>query len=125
MKHMSISAIVIDDDKNIRCVFTELLQIAKFNVIATGKNGKEAAELYQKLRPDVVFIDALMPEYDGFYGLEKIKEFDPNALVIMVTGSINVDRRLDRCKATAILPKPINMDKIINVVNGFCVKQLS
>lgn len=121
---MTIRAIVIDDDKNIRSVFTELLQIAKFEVVATGKNGKEAVELYEKFRPDVVFIDALMPEYDGFYGLRKIKDIDHDAVVIMVTGSINVDDRLNGCKATAVLPKPINMDKIISIVNGICIKPL-
>lgn len=70
---MNLNAIVVDDDKNVRSVFTELLQIAKFNVVGTGTNGKEAYELYRNLSPDVVFIDALMPEYDGFYGLGRIK----------------------------------------------------
>lgn len=120
---MSIRAIVVDDDSGVRSVFTELLKIAKLDVIGTGKNGREAAELYKELRPDVVFIDALMPEYDGFYGLQKIKECNPDAVVVMVTGSINVDDRIDGCGATAVLPKPIEMDKIIKVVNCFCVGQ--
>lgn len=122
---MSLDAIVVDDDRSVRSVFAELLQIANLNVVGTGANGKEAYELYQKLRPDVVFIDALMPEYDGFYGLDRIKEYDPNAVVVMVTGSLNVDDRLDACSATAVLPKPIDMNKIMNVVNRFCVKQVS
>ena len=120
---MSVRAIVVDDDKGVRAVFTELLQIANFEVIGTGRNGKEAAELYESLKPDVVFIDALMPEYDGFYGLEKIREQDPRAIVVMVTGSISVDDRLEACKASAIIPKPINMDKLVKVVNRFCFEQ--
>ncbi|MDE1815795.1 MAG: response regulator [Thaumarchaeota archaeon] len=118
---MNLKALVVDDDHNIRGVFTELLQLAKFDVIGTGSDGKEAAELYQKLHPDVVFIDALMPKYDGFYGVEKIKEYDPDAVIVMVTGSINVDERLEQCKATAVLPKPIDIDKIISVTSKFCV----
>ncbi len=121
-KQMYLKAIVVDDDKSVRSVFTELLQIAKFNVIGTGANGKEAVELYQKLRPDVVFIDALMPEYDGFYGVKKIKEYDPNAVIVMITGSVDVDERLEQCSVTAVLPKPIDMNKIINVTNKFCVQ---
>ncbi len=118
---MNLKAIVVDDDKNVRGVFTELLQIAKFDVIGTGSNGKEAAELYQKLQPDVVFIDAMMPQYDGFYGVEKIKAYDPDAVIVMVTGSINVDERLEQCNATAVLPKPIDINKIINVTSKLCV----
>lgn len=119
---MSLRAIVVDDDANVRNVFTELLQIAKFTIVGTGTNGKEAYELYQRHSPDVVFIDALMPKYDGLYGLERIKEHDPNAIVVMVTGSVDVDNRLDGCKATAVLPKPIDMEKIMNVVNKFCIQ---
>ena len=118
---MNLKVLVVDDDINVRGVFTELLQIANFDVIGTGSNGKEAAELYQKLQPDVVFIDALMPQYDGFYGVEKIKEYDPDAVVVMVTGSINVDERLEQCKATAVLPKPIDINKVINITSKLCV----
>lgn len=118
---MNLKALVVDDDKNVRDVFTDLLQIAHFDVIGTGSNGKEAAELYQKLQPDVVFIDAMMPQYDGFYGVEKIKEHDPDAVIVMITGSVNVDERLEQCKATAVLPKPVDINKIIDVTNKLCV----
>ena len=117
---MGVKAIVVDDNKDVRRVFVELLQISNIDVVGTGTNGKEAVELYQKHKPDIVFIDAMMPEYDGFYGLEKIRAYDPNAVVAIVTGSINTEERLDDCNATTILPKPIDMDKIMNVVNQFC-----
>ncbi len=48
-------------------------------------------DLYKKHQPDVVFVDALMPEFDGFYGLEKIRENYSNT-VVMVTGSIDEDQ---------------------------------
>ncbi|MHB8601197.1 MAG: response regulator [Nitrosotalea sp.] len=118
---MSIRAIVVDNDTDVKDVFVELLQYSNISVIATGSNGKEAAELYQKHKPDVIFMDVMMPDYYGFYGLKKIREQDTNAKVILVTGSINFDNDLDDCDATAILPKPISMNKIIDVVNQFCV----
>lgn len=121
---MSIRAIVVDNDTDVKDVFVELLQYSNISVIATGSNGKEAAELYQKYKPDIVFMDVMMPDYDGFYGLGKIKEHDANAKVILVTGSINFDTELDDCDATAVLPKPISMNKVISVVNQLCVKQV-
>lgn len=120
---MGITALVVDDNKDVQKVFVELLQFNGITVIGTGSNGKEASELYKKLEPDIVFIDAIMPKYNGFYGLEKIREYDPESVVVLVTGSINVETELDNCNATAILPKPINMDKIMSVVNKFCVPQ--
>lgn len=118
---MGINAIVIDDNVDVQRVFVELLQINNVDVIGTGHNGKEAVELYKKHTPDIVFIDVMMPEYDGFYGLKNIREHDPNAIVVLVTGSINVESELDDCNATAILPKPIDMDKIMSIVNKFCI----
>ncbi len=122
---MGITAIVVDNDKDVKDVFVELLHYSNISVIATGSNGKEAAELYQKHRPDFVFMDVMMPEYNGFYGLEKIREYDIKAKVILVTGSINVENEIDNCDATAILPKPISMNKIIEIVNQFYVHQES
>ena len=119
---MSISAIVIDDDKDLKDIFVELLQINNVNVVGTGDNGKQAFELYQKHKPDVVFMDVMMPEYDGLYGLKNIGEYDPNAVIVLVTGSVNVGNMLDNCKATTILPKPIDMDKIKSIVNKFCIQ---
>ena len=122
---MVITAIVVDNDKDVKDVFVELLHYSNISVIATGSNGKEAAELYQKHRPDFVFMDVMMPEYNGFYGLEKIREHDIKAKVILVTGSINVENEIDNCDATAVLPKPISMNKIIEIVNQFYVHQES
>jgi DNA-binding NtrC family response regulator len=122
---MGITAIVVDNDKDVKDVFVELLHYSNISVIATGSNGKEAAELYQKHRPDFVFMDVMMPEYNGFYGLEKIREHDIKAKVILVTGSINVENEIDNCDATAVLPKPISMNKIIEIVNQFYVHQES
>jgi two-component system chemotaxis response regulator CheY len=119
---MSISAIVIDDDKDLKDIFVELLQINNMNIVGTGNNGKQAFELYQKHKPDIVFMDVMMPEYDGLYGLKNIREYDPNAVIVLVTGSANVGNKLDNCKATAILPKPIDMDKIKSIVNRFCIQ---
>lgn len=99
-EYRDINAIVVDDDKDVSDVFIELLQINEINVVGNGVNGKDAVELYQKLHPDIIFMDAMMPQYDGFYGLEKIMEYDPNARVIMVTGSANVEDKL-----VAVLPQ--------------------
>ena len=120
---MEIKALVVDDNRDVRGVFTELLQIANIRVVGTGTNGKEAAHLYQKLRPDIVFMDALMPDYDGFYGLDKIREHDPHAVVVIVSGSLNVEERLDKCNASAVLPKPIDMVKVIDAVRRLCINK--
>jgi two-component system chemotaxis response regulator CheY len=113
----NITTIVVDDDQDVKDVFVELLRYSNIPVIATGSNGKEAFELYKKHRPNIVFMDFKMPEYDGLYGLEKIREYDPDAKVVLVTGSVNIGSELDNCYATAVLPKPIDMNKVMDMIN--------
>ena len=59
-----IRAIIVDDDKDTVLLFSELLQSNNIQVVGTGYNGQDAAFLYQKLKPDIVFLDVIMPVYD-------------------------------------------------------------
>ena len=120
MKDMSVTALVVDDNVGVKDVFVELLYFSGINVIGQGSNGKEAVELYKKLSPDIVFMDVMMPKYDGFYGLEKIREHDPDARVVLVTASISVEIDVDGCNATAVISKPIDMKKVMSVISKTC-----
>lgn len=58
------SVIVVDDNEDIVYSMSELLEMYGINVVGKGYNGLECVELYNKLRPDAVLLDLLMPEYD-------------------------------------------------------------
>ena len=117
---MEITAIVIDDDPSVRIVFSECLSMINVDVLATGKNGLEASQLYEKHRPDVVLMELAMPLYDGVYGLRKIRESDPNARVIMVTALISSDlqKELEENGAQAIILKPFEMETIRHTIEN-------
>ena len=80
------SCIVIDDNQDLVDVLCELLKIIKVDVLSTGNDGKDAVKLYEQYNPDVVFTDLQMPSYDGFYAIENIKDVNPGAKIIVVTG---------------------------------------
>ena len=112
------TVIVIDDDPDTAELLGEYLEIKGIKVLGKGYDGKEAVELYSKLKPDIVFIDALMPNYDGIYGLEQIRKLDPNSKIIMATGDLTADtsRLLDELKATAIVYKPYEFNDIMTII---------
>lgn len=91
MPQTMINCIVIDDNQDIVDVFCDLLKLSGIDVIATGTDGMKAAELYEKYSPDVIFVDLVMPRYDGFYAIKKIRETDPDAKIIVVTGDLYAD----------------------------------
>lgn len=121
-----IRAVVVDDDKETVALFSEILQGNNIQVVGMGYNGQEAAFLYQKLKPDVVFLDAVMPVYDGIYGISKIRGMDPDANVIITTNemTINTQIALNKLRPSAVIKEPIDVDDIIRTVNKLCAPSL-
>lgn len=115
-----VSVIVIDDEKDVLEVFCEYLKVKNVNVLAEGRNGKDAVELYQKLKPDVVLMDLVMPQYDGFYGIENIRKYDPDSKIIIFSASLTPEYidMLRKMKVSGISVKPYDMDRIIDLINN-------
>jgi len=112
------SVIVVDDDRDTVEVFCEYLAIKDIKVLGRGYDGRTAVELYTKHKPDVVLLDVMMPDYDGFYGLEKIRKIDPDAKIIMVTADLTSDteKKLVDLKASAMIYKPYEIDSVIETI---------
>jgi two-component system chemotaxis response regulator CheY len=62
-----------------------VLEKAGGNIVGEAGNGREAVDLYSKLRPDLVVMDITMPELDGVEALRRIMDHDKEARVIMVS----------------------------------------
>ncbi|MEM2786061.1 MAG: response regulator [Candidatus Nitrosotenuis sp.] len=109
-----VTAAIIDDDKAIVRVFAEYLKLLNVKVVAIGHDGKQAAEIYKKYTPDVLFLDILMPKYDGIYGLREIRAMNPYANVVIITADINkdIEDRLEGLHPTEIIFKPFDMYKL-------------
>ena len=119
MVNSLVKVIVIDDDVDTVEVFCEYLEIKDITVVGRGYNGKTAVELYEKLRPDIALLDVMMPEYDGFYGIENIKKINPDAKVIMVTADLTYDteKRLKALDASAVIYKPYEIDRVMEIIH--------
>lgn len=121
------TAIVIDDDKDTASVLADFLEIKGMKVIGKGYDGLEAVELYKKLRPDIVFLDVMMDNFDGLYALEKIREIQTNAIVIMVTADLSekTNKRLFELSASAVIYKPYSINEIMNAINKLSILRVT
>lgn len=115
-----VTAIVVDDDIDTVDVFCDYLRMKNVKVLGRGHNGKEAVELYKIHRPDIVFLDLMMPEYDGFYGLENIRKVNPSAKIVVVTADLREQtaKKLDTLKPTEIFIKPYDMERITQLLDA-------
>ena len=110
-----IKAIVIDDDEDSSDSICQALEISGINVIGKGFDGEQAYQLYKTLTPDIVILDMNMPNYDGAYALEKIKQDYPDAKIVVVTGF--TDYTFEKEQADAIFTKPYDLEHFIDTVN--------
>jgi len=113
------SVIVIDDDKDIVRLFSEFLEENDIKVVGSGYDGVSAVKLYKEKKPDVVLIDIMMPNGNGFYAIKKIQEINSKARIVAVSGdsSYSTEDKLDKL-AIPLIHKPFNMEKILAVINN-------
>ena len=112
-----INCIVIDDDEDIVNVFCELLSVVKVDVLATSNDGKNAVDLYEKHKPDIVFSDLQMERCDGYYVVETIKDVFPDARIALITGDSNaVNSPLLKLLKIPIIKKPFDTHEIKQLV---------
>ena len=108
-----VSCIVVDDDPDIVDLFCELLEMSKIKVLAKGRDGKQAVELYEKFKPDVLFVDLSMPKFNGEYAIRKIHRSYPDAKIILLTGDARSESDLcESLKVYHVIHKPFNIRSI-------------
>ncbi|MCE2571495.1 protein-glutamate methylesterase/protein-glutamine glutaminase [Motilimonas eburnea] len=80
---MSIKVLVVDDSSFFRRRVSEIInQDPLLEVIDTAKNGKEAVEMTQRLRPDVITMDIEMPVLDGISAVREIMAATPTPILM-------------------------------------------
>ena len=57
-------------------------------MLGKAYNGQDGVRVFEEKKPDIVFSDIWMPEFDGFYLLNSLKETNPQTKVIMVTADL-------------------------------------
>ena len=83
-------------------------------------NGKETVEKYISEKPNIVFLDIIMPIKDGITAVKEIMAADPEALIIIVS-SVGTQHQLKaaiEAGARDFIQKPINAEQIKTIVSA-------
>ena len=114
------TVLVVDDSKTSRTMLRNILVANGYEVIGEAENGQEGYDKYCELELDFVTLDITMPVMDGIETLVKIKEYDENAKVIMVTAAGQKGKMLDAIKlgAAEFVTKPFETDQIVSIIES-------
>jgi len=112
---MSIYAtiLLVEDEKNTLEGMRSFLEGLDYDVL-TAPDGDEGWKLYTQEKPDLVLADIRMPGMDGVQLLEKIKNHNPHAKVILLTAYGSVEDAVKAMKKGAFyyLTKPVNLEEL-------------
>jgi len=118
--------LVVDDEKNYLLVLSAVLEEEGYEVL-TAPGGFEALEIHKASDLDLVLTDMKMPGMDGMELLERIKAYDPDLPVIMMTAHGTIDKAVEAMQkgAYTYVLKPFDNERLIlyvkKAVAGFQV----
>jgi len=109
---------VVDDAQFMRMRVTKLLMSHGYQVVE-AVDGEEAVQTYRQAQPDAVLMDITMPRKDGLTALSEIRDFDPQAKVVMLTalGQQAMVLKAMQAGAKDFLVKPYDPDRITKVLS--------
>lgn len=111
------TVLVIDDDRLLQELLVGALADEGYVVRSAG-NGREALQVLERWRPDVILLDLMMPVMDGWAFRARQLELDACAdvPVIVLSAGSNLRHGVDTLRASVILPKPFDLDVLLGVV---------
>lgn len=113
-----IKVILVDDLSFMRDAIRQILEKSNMDVLGEAENGIEAVKMYMELEPDIVLMDITMPVMDGLESLERIKQYDPGAKVIMCSalGQQKYLIKAIQLGARDFILKPFLPERIISAI---------
>ncbi|UCG79698.1 MAG: sigma-54-dependent Fis family transcriptional regulator [Desulfobacterales bacterium] len=114
----SYNILVIDDDAFMRDACRQTL-IKHGHSVTLAKSGREGLSLLEKWSFDLILLDLRMPGEDGLSVLAKIKDLDPEAEVVMITGYGSIESAVKAIKLGAFdfIAKPFTPEELVKLVN--------
>ncbi|NNF37707.1 MAG: sigma-54-dependent Fis family transcriptional regulator, partial [Gemmatimonadetes bacterium] len=119
--------LIIDDESSIRDVLVQLFEYDGHEVAAAA-DGHEGLELQRSFSPHVTLLDVKMPGMDGLETLARIRDEDPGAVVVMISGHGTIDTAVEATRNGAFdfLEKPLDSDRLlVTLRNALDVRGLS
>jgi len=119
---MKPSILIVDDEEVIQQTLFDVLKKRGYDTF-TASSGKETLGILKKHIIDLILLDIRLPDVDGLEVLKKVKEFDNEILVIMMTAYADIQTAVDAMAEHQLRRMPVvdNDYKIVGIISQAAV----
>ena len=112
-----LKVLIADDDEGMRLVIRKLVsRVEGFSLCAEARNGQEAVELAERIKPDLVFLDVEMPVMNGIDCARSIQDMDPSTVIIFATAHDAYMGDAFEVYAFDYLVKPFKVERVLQTL---------
>jgi two-component system, chemotaxis family, chemotaxis protein CheY len=118
---MSKKILIVDDSAFTRAVLKDFVLEAGAEEVSEACDGQEAIDKYEIERPDLVFLDIMMPNVNGLEALKTIMQRHKEARVVMFTSAQQdvIQKEALEAGALEFMPKPIKKEDVFAIVGRY------
>jgi two-component system chemotaxis response regulator CheY len=112
------SIMIVDDNDMMRSILRAMLRGEEYEIIGEARNGQIAVDMAERLKPDIVCLDVMMPEMDGLAALAAIKAARPETEIVMITSNTDPDTVQEAIMggASGFIVKPFNAARVLDTL---------
>jgi two-component system, chemotaxis family, chemotaxis protein CheY len=106
--------LVVDDDKDIRELLVSVLEDDGYQA-ESASNGREALEVLERWKADVVVLDLMMPVMDGWTFADRMHE-KWDIPIVVISAATDIKRHAGRLGAAGVIPKPFEIELLLPMI---------
>jgi len=114
---MSVKVLIVDDEKDFLDIIAERISARGMDV-STASSAEDALNMVEEESFDVVIMDFMMPALDGFKALKLMKTKQPEVQIILLTGNVPDEKRIEAraLGALDVIEKPPDLNDLIQKI---------
>lgn len=113
-----MKVLIVDDAGFIRHLLSKILMDLGCLIVGEARNGTEAVQMAKDRKPDLIFMDLVLPEKNGVEAAREIRETNPHQLIAAMStvDDVRIINQALKAGCFEFLEKPFNHDRVSNVI---------
>ena len=105
IKRVGPRVLIVDDHSSFRRLATKVLEAGGFDVVGEAGNGEHALALAERLRPEVVLLDVLLPDMSGFDVADALADESRDVVLVSSRSADDLSAGIERSPALGFITK--------------------